>query len=122
MDLTLSTLTDRDVLIMDAYKLQFTPPELVFWSRDANNQPAPITINIPDLLQDSNDRAALAQLSTTIESTILADARFADIRCEIEQTGLGDVSIVETILPTDDSAPIELVINTTGSAVTLQAG
>ncbi|HMU41577.1 MAG TPA: hypothetical protein PKE31_21395 [Pseudomonadota bacterium] len=118
LDLTLSPITDRDVLIMDAYKLQFTPPELLFWSRDANNQPVPLTINLPDLLQDSIDNATLASLTSTIEAVILADARFADIRVEIEQSG-SSVTISETILPTDESEPIELVINATGSAVTL---
>jgi len=58
LDLTLSTISDRDVLILDLYKLQFTPPELVFWSQDQNGEPAPITINLPDLLQDTvGDRA-----------------------------------------------------------------
>ena len=68
LDLTLSTISDRDVLILDLYKLQFTPPELVFWSQDQNGEPAPITINLPDLLQDTVDRNTIADVTSQIET------------------------------------------------------
>ena len=118
LDLTLSTISDRDVLILDLYKLQFTPPELVFWSQDQNGEPSPITINLPDLLQDTVDRNTIANVASQIETTVLADARFADIRIETVFTGT-ELTITETVLPTDGTAPIELVVNSTGSAVTL---
>ena len=118
LDLTLSTISDRDVLILDLYKLQFTPPELVFWSQDQNGEPSPITINLPDLLQDTVDRNTIADVASQIETTVLADARFADIRIETVFTGT-ELTITETVLPTDGTAPIELVVNSTGSAVTL---
>jgi hypothetical protein len=86
LDLTLSTVSDRDVLILDLYKLQFTPPELVFWSQDQNGEPAPITINLPDLLQDTVDRNTIADVTSQIETTVLADARYADIRIETSFT------------------------------------
>ena len=118
LDLTLSTISDRDVLILDLYKLQFTPPELVFWSQDQNGEPAPITINLPDLLQDTVDRNTIADVTSQIETTVLADARYADIRIETSFTGT-ELTITETVLPTDGTEPIELVINSTGSAVNL---
>lgn len=118
LDLTLSTISDRDVLILDLYKLQFTPPELVFWSQDQNGEPASITINLPDLLQDTVDRNTIADVASQIETTVLADARFADIRIETVFTGT-ELTITETVLPTNSTAPIELVINSTGSVVTL---
>ena len=114
LDLTLSTISDRDVLILDLYKLQFTPPELVFWSQDQNGE----TINLPDLLQDTVDRNTIADVTSQIETTVLADARYADIRIETNFTGTA-LTITETVLPTDGSEPIELVINATGSAVNL---
>ena len=114
LDLTLSTISDRDVLILDLYKLQFTPPELVFWSQDQNGE----TINLPDLLQDTVDRNTIADVTSQIETTVLADARYADIRIETNFTGT-ELTITETVLPTDGSEPIELVINATGSAVNL---
>ena len=114
LDLTLSTISDRDVLILDLYKLQFTPPELVFWSQDQNGE----TINLPDLLQDTVDRNTIADVTSQIETTVLADARYADIRIETSFTGTA-LTITETVLPTDGSEPIELVINATGSAVNL---
>ena len=118
LDLTLSTISDRDVLILDLYKLQFTPPDLVFWSQDQNGEPAPITISLPDLLQDTVDRSAIADIASQIETTVLADARYADIRVETTFSGT-NLIITETVLPTDGTEPIELVINSTGSAVNL---
>ena len=118
LDLTLSPISDRDVLILDLYKLQFTPPELLFWSQDQNGEPAPITINLPDLLQDTVDRNTIADVTSQIETTVLADARYADIRIETSFTGTA-LTITETVLPTDGSEPIELVINSTGSTVNL---
>jgi len=78
LDLTLTEISDeRLVLLLDLYKMQFTPPEYLFWSRDSQDQPNPITTNIPDLLGDSYDRATFARLGAELETLILADARYA---------------------------------------------
>ncbi len=116
MDLTLSLITDRDVLIQDAYKLQFTPPEYAFWIADK-----PLTVNIPDLFGESIDRQTCASAASTLEQIILADARFADALVVVTPPSApGQPTVItETIQPTDGQAPIELVINVTGSAVTL---
>lgn len=121
LDLTLSSIYDRDTLIQDAYKLQFTPPAYLFWSRDGQGNSNPITVNVADLIGDSVSRADLASLASTLEQIIVADARFADALVVVTPpSGPGDpVIITETIQPTDGQAPIEIVINVTGSAATL---
>jgi len=121
LDLTLSLIYDRDVLIQDAYKLQFTPPAYLFWSTDAQGRPNPITVNIPDLIGDSVSKADLASLASTLEQIIVADQRFADSLIVITPPiGPGQpVIITETIQPTDGQTPIEIVINVTGSAAEL---
>ena len=64
------------------------------------------------------DRNTIADVTSQIETTVLADARYADIRIETSFTGT-ELTITETVLPTDGTEPIELVINSTGSAVNL---
>lgn len=121
MDMTLSPINDLDVLIQDLYKMQFTPPEYLFWSRDGVGQPNPITVNIPDLLGDTIDRATLARLSGELEALIVADARFADAQVIVTPpaNGAGPIIIAETVLPTNATSPIELVVSVQGSSVTL---
>ena len=123
LDLTLTEISDpRLVLLLDAYKMQFTPPEYLFWSRDGQDQPNPITINVPDLLGDSYDRATLARLEAEIETLLLADARFAAAEISVsapDTPGVGPVTITETILPTGADSPIELVVSVQGSFVTV---
>lgn len=123
LDLTLTEISDeRLVLLLDLYKMLFTPPEYLFWSRDSQNQPNPITTNIPDLLGDTYDRATLARLGAELETLILLDARYAAAQVLLttpEGAGVGPVTISATVLPTGADSPIELVVSVTGSSVTL---
>lgn len=122
LDLTLTDLSDeRLVLLLDLYKLQFTPPELLWWSRDGQGQPNPITVNIPDMLGDSVDRATYARLGAELETLILADARYAAAEVTVtEPGGPGQPLIIsERVLPADSARPIELVVSVQGSSVTL---
>lgn len=124
MDRSLQTTSDgRLVLIMDLYKMQVTPPNMLWWSTlpDGPNQapqPNPITLSILDLMGDTVEDARLAAIATDIETLILSDARFAAAQVTATFSG-GALSIYELVQPTGGGTPIELQINATGSQVQL---
>jgi hypothetical protein len=118
MDLTLSEIRGVDVLLQDLYKMLTTPPEYVFWSRDEQGQPKPITMCLPDLLNDSVDDATLSRVAGEATAFILDDGRFADAEVKIEADGDGCLASV-IALPVGTDQPIEVVIRVSGSTVTL---
>lgn len=122
MDMTLALVSDeRAVLIMDLYKMQFTPPEYVWWSTLPSGpnqaaQPNPVSLNLGDLLGDTYTAAGLAALASDIEILITSDPRFVAAQIDMQVRG-STLTITETVTPADGSVPIQLVLNATGSQV-----
>ena len=126
LDLTLAVVSDsRAVLIMDLYKMQFTPPAYVWWStlpQGPNQAPQtnPVTLNIGDLLGDTYSAASLAGLASDIEILITNDVRFVYAQVDIPVPASGSTLLItETVTPADETAPIQLVLSATGSQVSV---
>lgn len=124
MDLTLSLVTDpRLVLVMDLFKMQSTPPELLWWSRlptgpNQAYEPNPVTVNLGDMLGDSVDDRTLAQLASDLEILITNDPRFVEAEVSVTYEGT-TLIVVETVLPADGSLPVQLVLSADGGRVTI---